>query len=238
MNPDEYNIRKQLSFGAYRGAAEYFNNRPDMIPDYLNSGFIPTSLKEILFEVDSTEQESKKFCGSYIHLFNYVDPTNKEVLEVGCGMGRGCNFIKNHYNTKSIVGSDINDDLLNVARRWFPSIQFVNADAVSLQSLNTLFDIVITVETLLYWDCHKDSFKSFASALREGGSLLIASDMRNTDTTLDRNFNNVGLKLVNERNINPNVLLSLFQPSYNRDLTKIKMFQTKYTCVSKHYVKQ
>ncbi len=239
---DEYTIRRNLSFDSYNPQAEKLLQNKNIIPYYLNSGFVPTALRDFK-QVDAFEQEYKEYCNPYIHLFNYLSPTDKNVLEVGCGFGRGCNFIKNMYNPRSIVGCDINDSILAVASHHFPKINFYNADAVSLQTLNSLFDIVVTIETLLYWDCHHQSFNSISSVIKDGGSFLMASDMRRTDTTLDKRFHDVGLKLVDERDITVNVLLSLYRFTDNTvaraiDDKKIKMFTTKYKCVSKHYTKQ
>ena len=213
-----------------------------MVPPFLNSGFLYIGSQP---DVQYSYIDKPVFdnCLIYTHLFEYVSPENKEVLEVGCGPGRGCNFIKNQYNVKSITGCDINDNLLKIAKKHFPLIKFVNGNAVKLDLLNKVFDVVLTVETLLYWDCHKDSFKSFASAVRPGGSLLIASDMRRSDTTLDNNFREQGLRLVDEKDITKNVLLAIERymnkgALAKEDAVKYQMFQTKYRYVSKHYIRE
>lgn len=210
-----------------------------MVPPFLNSGFLYTENQpEIHFNyIDKPVFDN---CLIYTHLFEYLDPKDKEILEVGCGFGRGCNFIKNQYNVKNVLGCDINDNVLKIARRCFPLIKFVNGNAVKLNLLNKLFDVVITVETLLYWDTHQDSFKSFAGVIKEGGSLLMASDIRRSDTTLDKNFRQHGLELVAEQDITHNVLLALKKAidsgvAAEKDEMKYQMYQTKYRYVSKHY---
>lgn len=213
-----------------------------MVPPFLNSGFLYTENQpKINFNI--IDKPVFDNCLIYTHIFEYLDPKGKDVLEVGCGFGRGCNFIKNQYNVKSIVGCDINDNVLKVAKKHFPLIKFVNGNAVKLDLLNKMFDVVVTVETLLYWDCHKDSFKSFASVVREGGSLLIASDIRRTDTTLDEKFKQHGLRLVAEQDITPNVLLAIKRAIDNgvaaeKDEMKYQLYQTKYNYVSKHYIRE
>lgn len=178
-----------------------------------------------------------------MHLFEYVDPTDKDILEVGCGFGRGCFFLKNHYNIRTITGCDINVNVLNVARKYFPEITFLEGNAVSLQELNKQFDIIITVETLLYWDCHSDSFMSMASALRSGGSLLISSYTRRGDTSLDIKFQQHGLKLVDQHDINDKVIQALSEPTDSPKINssnkvRIDKLKTNLTYVSKHYKKQ
>jgi len=242
VNQDEYEIRRKLSFDSYDKIAVRIHNNRGIVPPFLNTGFMyETNQPDIKFS--SIDRQVFVNCLIYTHLFEYLTPEGKDVLEVGCGFGRGCNFIKNQYNVKSITGCDINNNLLNIARRHFPSINFVNGNAVELNLLNKIFDIVLTVETLLYWDCHKDSFKSFASAVKQGGSLLIASDMRRSDTTLDKNFREQGLQLVHEKDITKNVLLAI--ESYRNqgvlakeDAVKYQMFQTKYRYISKHYIRE
>lgn len=242
MIANEYEIRRKLSFESYNRLANLIEKNPRMVPPFLNSGFLYIGSQP---DVQYSYIDKPVFdnCLIYTHLFEYVSPENKEVLEVGCGPGRGCNFIKNQYNVKSITGCDINDNLLKIAKKHFPLIKFVNGNAVKLDLLNKVFDVVLTVETLLYWDCHKDSFKSFASAVRPGGSLLIASDMRRSDTTLDNNFREQGLRLVDEKDITKNVLLAIERymnkgALAKEDAVKYQMFQTKYRYVSKHYIRE
>ncbi len=242
MNANEYEIRRKLSFESYNRLANLIEKNPRMVPPFLNSGFLYIGSQP---DVQYSYIDKPVFdnCLIYTHLFEYVSPENKDVLEVGCGFGRGCNFIKNQYNVKSITGCDINDNLLKIAKKHFPLIKFVNGNAVKLDLLNKVFDVVLTVETLLYWDCHKDSFKSFASTVRPGGSLLIASDMRRSDTTLDNNFREQGLRLVDEKDITKNVLLAIERymnkgALAKEDAVKYQMFQTKYRYVSKHYIRE
>lgn len=242
MNPDEYETRRKLSFQSYNKLADLLQKNPRIVPPFLNSGFLYIGDQPDI-QYNYIDKPSFDNCLVYTHLFEYIDPKDKEVLEVGCGFGRGCNFIKKQYNTKSVVGCDINDNVLKVAKKHFPLIKFVNGNAVKLQQLNTLFDIVVTVETLLYWDCHSDSFGSFASCIKEGGSLLIASDIRRSDTTLDKNFLQHGLRLVNEQDITANVILAIERAINNgcaaeNDAKKHQLFQTKYRYVSKHYTRE
>lgn len=242
MNANEYEIRKKLSSESYNRLANLIEKNPRMVPPFLNSGFLYIGSQPDA-QYSYIDKPVFDNCLIYTHLFEYVSPENKEVLEVGCGPGRGCNFIKNQYNVKSITGCDINDNLLKIAKKHFPLIKFVNGDAVKLDLLNKLFDVVVTVETMLYWDCHKDSFKSFASVLKEGGSLLIASDMRRSDITLDKNFLQHGLRLVAEQDITQNVLLAIEQAinkgvAAENDVQKYQMFQTKYRYVSKHFIRE
>jgi SAM-dependent methyltransferase len=61
------------------------------------------------------------------------------VLDAGCGMGRVA--IELARRGIDVVGVDLDDDLLEFARRTAPAIEWVNADLASMQ-LGRRFDVV------------------------------------------------------------------------------------------------
>jgi len=64
----------------------------------------------------------------------------KKILEVGCGTGnRGKYFIDKGYD---YTGLDISEGMLNIARRKYPELRFMQGDVRNL-SLNESFDAVI-----------------------------------------------------------------------------------------------
>lgn len=66
-----------------------------------------------------------------------LHPTS--VLDAGCGMGRVA--IELHRRGIEVVGVDLDDDLLEFARRSQPSMQWVHADLATM-SLGRRFDLV------------------------------------------------------------------------------------------------
>lgn len=198
-------------------------------PVFFNSGYDGLNI-----QVDSYNKGFENFCSLYVHLFEHysVDANNKDILEVGCGFGRGCFFLKKRYNPTSVTGCDINPNILDVARQFFKKTEFINGDINNLQSINRLFDIVITIETEYYWNDSID--ESFASVVKPGGDLLIATDVKRNSSIQKRLK---GFLLIDEKDITENILLSLnktpqIQKIYKKRIDKI---QTTHHYISQHY---
>lgn len=227
----EYQILKSQSIRYYSNVAEDVSSGLAE-PWFFNSGFLG-----IETEVDDYNRKHKKYCLPYVHLIEHykIDTTDKTVLEVACGFGRGCFFLKSRYNATSVTGCDINPNVISVAQQLFTKTKFFVADVVNLQTIQDKYDIVLTIETAPYWVNYPGINESFASVVKQGGSLLIASDIRRTDS-----IKLPGFRLVGELDITDNVLLSLNQhaESQKQYSKRIKRLETNYRYVSQHYIRE
>lgn len=72
------------------------------------------------------------------------DFSSMKVLDVGCGDGGSLiNLIKAGFEPVNITGIDILEDRIENAKRRFPNISFLNADAAKLPLKDCEFDLVI-----------------------------------------------------------------------------------------------
>lgn len=71
-------------------------------------------------------------------IYRFLVSEDKKVLEIGCGTG---NLI-GALNPSLGVGIDLSKEMLNIARKKNPGIQFIHCDAHSLP-LNGTFDVII-----------------------------------------------------------------------------------------------
>jgi SAM-dependent methyltransferase len=103
-----------------------------------------------------------------------IEPTNANVLEIGCGTGqatlplarRGCR----------VVGVEMGPNLARIARRKlspFPGVKVVNARFEEWES-NDLVDIVVAV-TSWHWLDPRLRYARAAAALRPGGVLAFTT---------------------------------------------------------------
>lgn len=75
---------------------------------------------------------------------------NDNILVIGCGVGKLCNFLKNKYN--NITGLDKSTNMIKKSKKNFPNIKYINGNAIN----NTIFShnlyniIFIDERTLLY----------------------------------------------------------------------------------------
>jgi len=203
-------------------------------PLFFNSGYDGCN-----FQVDEYDKIYKKFCAPYVHLLDDYNITTdgKSLLEVGCGFGRGCFFLKKRYNLQCIVGCDVNPNLIEIAQKTYTKNKFVVGDINNLKHINRLFDIVLTIETQYYWAGNPKIADSFASVVAPGGSLLIATDVRKA-VRIEKILR--GFKLINENDITNNVLNSLNDSIQIRDFYKkrIEKLQSTHRYISQHYTRE
>lgn len=73
----------------------------------------------------------------------------RSLLEVGCGTGDMCEAFRSTYNLSSILGIDLAQNAVTVAKDRFPEVSFAQFDILN-QDVSTLgkFDIIISSNTL------------------------------------------------------------------------------------------
>ena len=78
-----------------------------------------------------------------LRYYQFLIPKNYSILELGCGTG---NLI-GHLHPSYGVGVDISEEMIKIARKRFPKINFVCKD-VNEFYMNKKFDYIIISETL------------------------------------------------------------------------------------------
>ncbi len=99
--------------------------------------------------------------------------SGSEMLDVACGTGNHIQFLKNHYK---ITGTDLNKDMLKVAKKKFPKLTFQQANMISF-NLKKKFDVVTclfsSVGYVKNYANLKKTIASFSKHLKIGGVLII-----------------------------------------------------------------
>ena len=101
---------------------------------------------------------------------------NRDVLEAAAGPGRGLGFLA--FSAKSVLGGDIMDNLVKMARDQYAEnkrIKVLTFDAQQMPFPDSCFDLVIMFEAIYYLP---DAVKFIAESwrvLRPGGILLVCS---------------------------------------------------------------
>jgi ubiquinone/menaquinone biosynthesis C-methylase UbiE len=99
--------------------------------------------------------------------------SGNELLEVACGTGSHIQYLKKNYK---IVGTDLNPDMLKVAEKRFPKIQFKTVNMISF-NLNKKFDVITCLfSSIGYVKTYanlKKTIQSFSKHLKPGGVLII-----------------------------------------------------------------
>jgi ubiquinone/menaquinone biosynthesis C-methylase UbiE len=103
----------------------------------------------------------------------YKTSPGTDLLEVACGTGKHAELLQNEF---SIVATDLNEDMLRIARARCKRVSFVRADMVSLD-LGRQFDVVLCLfSSIGYVRTRarlKKTLSNFARHLKVGGVAII-----------------------------------------------------------------
>ena len=98
---------------------------------------------------------------------------NKDVLDLGCGSGV---FTKKVYSmgTKSMVGLDISEGLINIAKKENPRIKFYIGNASKTPFKNSQFDLITSSLMIQYLKNLEPAFKEVSRILKKGGFFIFS----------------------------------------------------------------
>jgi ubiquinone/menaquinone biosynthesis C-methylase UbiE len=97
------------------------------------------------------------------------------VLDVACGTGVLASTVLERVGAAgSVVGVDINDGMLSVAKRKDPDIEWRQANAEKLPFDNNVFDAVVSQFGLMYFENKCTALREMARVLQLGGILSVA----------------------------------------------------------------
>ncbi|MCX6765909.1 MAG: class I SAM-dependent methyltransferase [Candidatus Moranbacteria bacterium] len=93
------------------------------------------------------------------------------ILEVGCGVGKLCNFLYNH-GYRNIIGTDISHSAINYGKNKFPRLQLQQMDANSLKFNDNYFDACLSFDVLEHLPDIRKHLKEINRILKPGGHYL------------------------------------------------------------------
>lgn len=180
--------------------------------EFMNYGF--ADLQGELSPLNlSQEDESNRY---FIQLYQYVSSAlplaQKTVLEVGSGRGGGAHFLAKMYHPQKIIGVDLSAQNINLANQLYqrPNLAYVQGDSEKLPFENDYFDLVINVESSHCYPAMAKFMEEVKRVLKIGG-LFSWADLRPLSEveSLEKCFNNCGLKKIKFNHITANVVRAL-----------------------------
>lgn len=113
-----------------------------------------------------------------------------EVLEVGCGLGYGCNIISTDYRPKSVTGLDFSEAQLERARTRQADllsrgkVRFVQGPAESMPLEDSKYTKVISVEAAQHFRDIHSFIREAHRVLQSGGKLAVTTFFANTEAAI------------------------------------------------------
>jgi 2-polyprenyl-3-methyl-5-hydroxy-6-metoxy-1,4-benzoquinol methylase len=96
---------------------------------------------------------------------------DKDVIDVGCGVGFLLLAIKEKFHTRSLTGSDFSQNAIDFSKKKFPGINFFRQDLNDPIPGN--YDIILCTEVLEHLEKPYLAIKNMLNALRPGGTMII-----------------------------------------------------------------
>lgn len=101
-------------------------------------------------------------------------PANPKILDAGCASGRDSNLLTER--SASVIGIDISEELIKIAKEKYPEIYFVIGNFLQLPFADEEFYGVWSHASLLHFDNKKDvitSLSEFFRVLKKNGIIHI-----------------------------------------------------------------
>ncbi len=108
------------------------------------------------------------------------------ILDVACGTGDLTNrwkeaLRKNKYKNADVIGLDLSEKMLKIAKKKFNDISFIQESATSLPFEDNSIDIVSIAYGIRNIPQMQDALKEFHRVLKKGGLLVILEFMKDVD---------------------------------------------------------
>ena len=101
--------------------------------------------------------------------------SGQRVLDVACGTGALARAVARRVGPKgSVIGLDVNEGMLAVAKRKAPDIQWKQGRAESIPFDDDSFDAVVSQFGLMFFEDRAAAIREMSRVLRPGGHLAVA----------------------------------------------------------------
>ncbi len=112
---------------------------------------------------------------SFLKNWAEISPTDT-ILDVACGTGEFERLLLAEYSSQQIVGVDISEKMLAIAKQKFsayPQVSFHIASASNLPFDNDSFDVIVSANSFHYFDDPLASLKEMRRVLKPDGKVII-----------------------------------------------------------------
>jgi ubiquinone/menaquinone biosynthesis C-methylase UbiE len=109
---------------------------------------------------------------TYLQVSQHLSGT-ENILDIACGTGELERLLLNTHSQLKIVGVDISEKMLGMARLKLPDLEFIKASAIALPFPDCSFDMAITVSAFHYFDRPIAALVEIRRILKPEGKLIV-----------------------------------------------------------------
>jgi ubiquinone/menaquinone biosynthesis C-methylase UbiE len=112
---------------------------------------------------------------SFLKTWAEISPTDT-ILDVACGTGEFESLMLAEYSSQQIVGVDISDKMLAIAKQKcsaYPQVSFQIASASNLPFYSNSFDVIVSANSFHYFDDPLAALKEMRRVLKRDGKVII-----------------------------------------------------------------
>jgi ubiquinone/menaquinone biosynthesis C-methylase UbiE len=179
---------------------------------FMNYGYSEMEDGESRLQLEAADEPNRYFIQLYEYVTGSLDLHGLNVLEVGCGRGGGCAYLTRSKQPQSMLGVDYSAHAVTLCQKLHvvPALSFRQGDAESLPCADSVFDVVINVESSHCYGAMETFLSEVYRVLKPGGHFLWA-DMRSVGQLEETRcqFRKSGLELAHETFITANVVRAL-----------------------------
>ncbi len=115
-------------------------------------------------------------------------PRNARILDLGCGAGiPATKILAQHYQ---VVGVDISERQIRLARKNVPRAKFIKADMLEIDFPNNSFDAIVSLYAIIHVPrkYHRKLLEKIWKMLKPGGYLLVTMGVSDLEKAREDNW--------------------------------------------------
>jgi ubiquinone/menaquinone biosynthesis C-methylase UbiE len=142
--------------------------------DFTGERFVPTA--------DNVEPHFKeKMAAEHLNRYQFASQfvKNKRVLDLGCGVGYGSNFLANN-GAKQVIGIDVSMEAIDYGEKNYccGNLTYRVGSADSLSFLEEVFDVIVCFEMIEHVFNYEGVLKEISRLLAKDGIALISTPQK------------------------------------------------------------